>query len=280
MSASLGRLREHFGDQLLIRVGREMATTPLAESLVVPVREALLSVNRALTTQPSFDPASADRQFRIALSDYASFVMLPQLLQRLTALAPGIIIKVEPFNPAILSSISHGDLACAVTVKDISLLGGPKVDDTLNIEPLFSDDFVCVADANHPALAEGVTLELYEKLSHNLAQFGQPSETLVEEAWRHRQIKPHVGVIAPGFVALLFMLPGTPLLGTVQRRLAEALAPKLGLRIHECPLKIPYLDEVLVWHERDRFDPAHAFLRQQCQDVTRGFPMRPAKFDQ
>src|SRR3978361_1311412 len=41
MSASLARLRKHFDDQLLVRVGRGLMPTPLAESLVGPVRDAL-----------------------------------------------------------------------------------------------------------------------------------------------------------------------------------------------------------------------------------------------
>lgn len=271
MSASLGRLRDHFGDELLLRVGREMALTPLAEALIQPVREALLSANRALSTEPDFDPATADRRFRIALSDYACFVMLPELLRRVTAVAPGIVIEVEPLSPALLSRIAHGDVACSVTTNDLASLGGTRQLDALNMEPLFSDEFVCVADANHPALSHGITRAQYEEISHNIVQFGRPTETLVEKAWRQNDVTAKVGAVAPGFVPLLFMLPGTPLLGTVQRRLAEALSPALGLRVHVCPIRIAPLNEVLIWHQRDLMDPVHAFVRKLCHEVAATF---------
>ena len=44
MSGSLQRLRDYFKDQLLVRVGREIAPTPLGETLLEPVREILLHI--------------------------------------------------------------------------------------------------------------------------------------------------------------------------------------------------------------------------------------------
>ncbi len=41
MSHALTRLRDHFGDPLLVRSGRLMLATPLAESLREPVRVAV-----------------------------------------------------------------------------------------------------------------------------------------------------------------------------------------------------------------------------------------------
>lgn len=264
MSASLGRLRDHFDDELLIRVGREMMTTPLAEALVQPVREALLGAERALSTEPDFNPATANRRFRVSLSDYTTFVVLPRLLQLVTARAPGIVIEVEPLAADLPARIANGEIAFSITTNDFSAFGVSKPSDALVMEPLFTDDFVCVVDQHHSRFRNVISREQYEQASHNLARFGRPTETSVEKAWRHEGIAPPVGAVAPGFAAILFMLPGTPLVGTVQRRLADALAPKLGLRIHECPIPVAHLKEDLVWHERDRMDPAHAFLRELC----------------
>lgn len=44
MSSSLARLRRHFDDQLLVREARNLVRTPLADSLVRPVREALMAI--------------------------------------------------------------------------------------------------------------------------------------------------------------------------------------------------------------------------------------------
>jgi LysR family transcriptional regulator, nod-box dependent transcriptional activator len=55
-SAALGRLRRLFEDPLLVSRGRRLELTPLASSLVDPVREALRGVERALNVEPESDP--------------------------------------------------------------------------------------------------------------------------------------------------------------------------------------------------------------------------------
>ena len=68
LSASLGRLRRHFGDELLTRVGNEYRLTPLAVQLRDLARLALTGVERVFTAQPAFDPASSTREFSMPVS--------------------------------------------------------------------------------------------------------------------------------------------------------------------------------------------------------------------
>ncbi len=49
MSGALARLRQHFGDELLVRSGREYQLTPMARDLLPAVREALGQVERTLS---------------------------------------------------------------------------------------------------------------------------------------------------------------------------------------------------------------------------------------
>ena len=48
ISGALARLRQHFGDELLVRSGREYLLTPVATRLLPAVREALAQVDRTL----------------------------------------------------------------------------------------------------------------------------------------------------------------------------------------------------------------------------------------
>src|SRR5687768_1337459 len=65
LSASLARLRRHFDDELLTRVGNDYRLTPLAAQLRESVRLALTGVERVFSAQPQFDPASCTREFRL-----------------------------------------------------------------------------------------------------------------------------------------------------------------------------------------------------------------------
>src|ERR1700753_1546934 len=96
MSGALQRLRDYFGDELLVRVGRELELTPRAQTLVDPVRDILLRVQAALESEPSFDPATAARRFSIVMSDYCFLTFLRPVIKRLQEEAPGITCRVEP----------------------------------------------------------------------------------------------------------------------------------------------------------------------------------------
>jgi DNA-binding transcriptional LysR family regulator len=83
-----------------------------------------------------------------------------------------------------------------------------------------------------------------------------------EHAWRLAEFRPRIAATAPSFSALIFALPGTSLVATAQRKLAKTIAPILGLSVYPCPLAIPELREDMIWHERNRENLAHAYMRQ------------------
>ena len=60
LSASLARLRRHFGDELLTRVGNEYRLTPLAVQLRDLARLALTGVERVFTAQTGVRPGVVD----------------------------------------------------------------------------------------------------------------------------------------------------------------------------------------------------------------------------
>ena len=59
-SSALGRLRDYFGDELLVVKGRSMILTARAEELIDPVRAVLDQIRSTIAIAPEFDPATAD----------------------------------------------------------------------------------------------------------------------------------------------------------------------------------------------------------------------------
>jgi LysR family transcriptional regulator, nod-box dependent transcriptional activator len=260
MSGALRRLREHFANELLVRVGRQMELTPLARSLALPVREALLKAETALNTQPSFDPGTAKGTVRVAMSDYTSLVLLPRLMQILAAEAPNFTVRVEAYSDLSFRRLDSGDLDFCVTVSDRNLYRDYFPSDEIRAEPLFHDDFVCVVDRRHPA-ATKMSLKAYRSAQHNVVRFGPGIRTLVERGWEQIGFDAHIAATAPSFATLIFMLRGTQLVATAQRRLAKALATPLQLRVLKCPIALEPLREDLMWHARNDEDPSHTYLR-------------------
>ena len=267
-SGALHRLREHFHDELLTRVGRHLELTPLARSLVTPVREALLASQAVLNTRPSFDPAVARKNYRIAMSDYGLLVLLPRLLRRLATAAPLVSYSVEMLTKESFHRVDMGELDFCMTAHDMRLYGPHRAGSQIHSIPMFQDDFVCVLDAAHADIGSTLTLDDYVRLRHNSVNFGHGLMTIAERAWDASGLDIDGAVRAPSFSAQIFMLPGTRMVATAQRRLAMALAPGLGLTILECPMSIPTLQEQLTWHERNEQDPTHLFMVQSMKDAA------------
>jgi len=268
MSGTLARLRAHFGDQLLVRIGRRFELTPLGRSLAEPVREALLQAEAALATQPFFDPGAARRVMHIAMSDYATLVVLPHFLRKLQREAPLITCHFHQLDEHSLGRIVAGELDLCVTAGDWTLYPDFRRAADVRTQRMFSDDFVCVADAAHPEIDGAMTLDLYRRLPHIATRLGPSIQTVVEQAWAAAQLPLRVTATAPNFSSVLFMLPGTPMLATVQRRLSAVLSPSLRLATYECPIAIKPLEEVLIWHGRQDDAPAHGFVREALLAVA------------
>ena len=121
MSAALHRLREYFNDQLLVRVGRDMELSPRGQSLVEPVREALLLIQATLGTQPSFSAATTQRVFTLIVSEEAVPGLLPAILERVSSEAPGIRINVQLVSHTALTRLEYGEVDMCLSLDCLGL---------------------------------------------------------------------------------------------------------------------------------------------------------------
>jgi LysR family transcriptional regulator, nod-box dependent transcriptional activator len=109
LSHALNRLREYFGDELLIPAGRRLVLSPLAQTLVIPLREALRQIEAVVSHTPQFDPASSQRHFMILASDYSITVCLAAALRQVRRLAPRITVEIAyPDDP--IARLEGGDV--------------------------------------------------------------------------------------------------------------------------------------------------------------------------
>ncbi|MED5440352.1 MAG: LysR family transcriptional regulator, partial [Pseudomonadota bacterium] len=94
MSNGLRRLRDLFGDPLLVRTSDGMTATERAQELQPVIRKALGELQMALQPQEEFDARISHRVFRIMVSDYAESTLVPELVKRLRTDAPDVILDV------------------------------------------------------------------------------------------------------------------------------------------------------------------------------------------
>ena len=111
MSGVLARLRHALNDKLLVASRGGMTLTPLAESLVEPVRSILEQVHRTIIVNVPFDPATSRRVFTIAASDYAVTVLLTDALRRVSRDAPGVTVVIIPLRERTPESEDLGSIS-------------------------------------------------------------------------------------------------------------------------------------------------------------------------
>lgn len=271
MSGALQRMRDYFGDQLLIRVGREMKLTPLAQSLAGPVRAWLTDIRQNLGVDPQFDPKTIRRDFTIAMSDYAAYVIMPKLLERLASTAPYISCNIAPLNEAVFAKLASNEIEFSIASDHWRGYGSyesPGRDIRNNL--LFTDTFVCVVAEANPVTGPALSLEDYLNMQHLVVRMEGHLLSIVEHTWRIEDLSPRVAASATSFTSMIGMVRGTPHVATVQARLARGLTAALGVREMACPIEIPQLREALLWHARNDFEPGHRFMRELIIEVARG----------
>jgi DNA-binding transcriptional LysR family regulator len=259
LSASLARLRRHFGDELLTRVGNDYRLTPLAVQLRELARIALAGAERVFTAQPEFDPASSAREFSLLVSDYVVMVLGDTIAELLAEEAPHTRLRLTPHSPAIVERADQ-----ALLTADLLLLPHGFVTD-LSHADLYRDEWVCVVSADNPVADEGLTTEHLETLPWVVTYHGQTASTPAARVMRMLGIEPHVQVVNENFLTVPALVAGSERIALLQRRLVGLLPLDAGIRALPCPFEAGPLIEAMWWHPVFDDDPEHRYLRDVVQ---------------
>ncbi len=255
MSGALGRLRELLGDPLFVRSSGGMLPTPRAQALGVVVGRALGELSTALSEETVFEPGSSARRFTLAVNEQAMAAVLPALVAKLRAQAPGVSLKVVP----LLDHQPPREIAAGEMDAAVGLLRQVPADHRQR--RLFREGLVSLVRADHPGPRDRIPLADYLAAPHMLISpqgKDRGSVDVALEAMGHRRA---IVVLVPNLAAAAAILRRSDLVLTVGARLAQAFAADPGLSIRKVPLEIPAYETSLVWHERSQQDPAHAWLR-------------------
>jgi DNA-binding transcriptional LysR family regulator len=262
MSASLARLRKLFNDPLLVREGRALVPTPVAESLVAPVRQALTIVEGALGSRRSFEPAEESRTFTILASDYVLVVMLRELLNTLRKEAPNVRINVRPIAADYPDQLRRGLVDLFIVPRELE---GSGV--RLLSEDLFSDRLVCAVDADNEVVGESMTMRQFESLPY-LAFAGGELTSAAQRQLRAQGMERPIDVATQSFVVAPLLLRGTPFFTVIHERLGRVLGPQNGLRLLESPVPFTPITEAMFWAVRHADSPAHRWLRDRLRKAA------------
>jgi DNA-binding transcriptional LysR family regulator len=259
LSASLARLRRHYDDELLVRVGNDYRLSPLAVQLGGLVRAALTGVERVFAAQPDFDPASSSREYVLLVSDYAVAVLGDAVANLVAAEAPGARLRLVANTPPLVERAAESLLS-----HDLMLMPHGFVSD-LSHQDLYQDEWVCVVAAGSPVVERGLTVDDLRTLPWVLTYNGQTASTPAARQMRMHGIEPHAQVVTESFLTVPTLVAGSDRVALLQRRLVDLLPLDVGVRALPCPFEVSPLIETMWWHPVYDDEPEHLWLRHLLQ---------------
>jgi len=256
VSHGLVRLRRICGDELFVKSGRGIAPTALAGELAGRARQ-LIDDLRAFGRAAGFDPARLVQTFTIAANDLQRDLLLPPLLRRLRAAAPGVTLRVLPSNapqPALLR-----DEGC-----HLAITPRPPQGSDIFQKRLFEDRHVVFYD---PAHAQPPRTQAAWLAAEHVSVLYEGRRGLHFDEWLLSEglQRPLVATV-PGMAALASLVRGGPWLATAPSLLAEGSLRGLG--VAELPFAVPPLRMYAVWHLRHQADPVMRWLRAELEAVV------------
>jgi len=234
VSHALGRLRESFGDELLVRDGRRMRPTVRAEGLAETLPRVLLQLERALAGPEPFRPEESTRTFRLAAPDFVA-PLVPSLLRDVGEVAPGARVELAPF--------SNGDGAiCELVAARYDALVAPTFleHEGVRCESLGTWSWAVYGRQGHPAF-QVWSPEAWSAYPHLQILRTTDGRGQGEVGRRATEQGLHrvVGAVVPHFTMAAPILAQTDLLLTVPSVVMSNLVAAYDLESRDPPFELP-----------------------------------------
>jgi DNA-binding transcriptional LysR family regulator len=253
VSIWLARLREHLQDPLFIRTPAGMAPTPQADALIGPCREILESLRRFTAWEIAFDPATAQRRFRICMTDASHVTLLPRLLAHVRAQAPGIRLEAARIDGNTERALESGEA-------DLAIGYVPWLTGGIYQQQLFEQDWICLSNRHHPRLKARLGKRQYCAEEHVAIAAGTGGQ-LLEQALLREGVERRVVLELPGFLGLGAIVQTTDLIATLPRHTGETLAKASDLAVYACPIPVEGFAVKQHWHARYHHEAGNRWLR-------------------
>lgn len=259
VSHALRRLRDLFGDELLVRSGHKMVPTSAATAILERLRPALEHITEALGGPAELAPETATGAFRVSAFDFAQLALVPPLALELGARAPGLQLIAQPYRADAERALAEGEVDLVI--------GLAREPPHPHQRTLLVERFTCVVRRGHPCLARNLTARRYAALSHVLVSpVGRPRGYL-DAALAELGLERQILLTTPQLVSAALAVAGSDLILTTSVHLAELVAKMLPLAIVEPQLPMSFT-VAMSWHARREHDTLHRWLRDRVVEVA------------
>ncbi|MGE0281361.1 MAG: LysR family transcriptional regulator [Rhizobiaceae bacterium] len=258
VSLALGKLREIFSDQLLVRGRDGMVPTERALALLPRAQTLLADIEGLVDATAPFDASSSNHSFTIASPDYLAPVFHAEIVSAVRREAPGVSLVIRALGPDFdfESALARGEV-------DIVIGNWPSPPNYLRRSILLQDDIVCLMSQAHPLAGGDFTDAAYLAASHIVpVTYSVAHRGVVETHLSGMRASRARTVALSYFGAAPYMLLQSDLIFSTSRHFAAYFAGFLPLVIRESPIAFPAMTFYQLWHDRTHHSPMHRWLRE------------------
>ena len=261
VSAQLVRLRDLFGDPLLIPAQRGMTPTAKAGELLAPLRHALDHVRATVGQHGHFDPDRARLTVAIACTDYLQAALVQPLVLQLRQRAPGVQIALRALDvPQLATQMARGEV-------DLALMTPGQAPSGLRSRHLFDERYVLIGRRDHPRLRRKLTAAQFAQLEHVIVSLrGGDFATPVDDVLATLGLRRNVVLSAASFLFVLDIAARSDLVALVPQRLVRDRAD--ALRVVACPIPVPGFEVGMLWHERGHAHAGQRWVREVLRTLV------------
>jgi len=274
VSNALRRLREHLGDDLLVREGQKLVPTALAKALWPSVRDALSGLELALSPE-EFEPHSSWTSFVLTMSDATSAELIPSLSKIFEQDAPNASLRVIPLttrDPRALLLDAQADFAVGyfpAVLADLS--AHTHSDEPIRFEHLrlFEGEYVCVMRKDHPLSHKPLTLEGFCSARQMLVSYSGRPFGFVDEALASLGRKRRVVVTVNQFATAGRVVLSTDLITVLPRHFVQVAGLQDEVCVMDLPIKLPPVHIDLLWLKPKGASARHLWLKETLMRASR-----------
>ncbi|ACI50255.1 transcriptional regulator, LysR family [Gluconacetobacter diazotrophicus PA1 5] len=272
MSRQLGKLREAFGDPILVQSGRRMVPTAFATRIREKVGQLVLDAERLHEDREKLDLTTVSPRFTIRASDVIVGAFASELVQVLRRDCPQCDVCFTPETDEHV-----GDAMRRQTI-DLYIGATDEMRPELRRQSLFAMSIRGMVRRGHPILAEGVTPQNLVRYDHiGVSRKGLrrgPIDTILQERYGLRR---RVVLVVPSHFAMIESIRETDMILPMPDIVIDRLPTKLiRLVAFDFPFALQPVEAFQAWHPRHDFDPVHRWLRDTVFRITRRRAAQPA----
>lgn len=260
VSNALRRLRYIMKDELLIKSPGGVSPTERALEVWPDLQRAMEQI-RSIAFPQDFKPAETSLTFNVAITDTLVSRVTPALALSFAKEAPQAKLQFHLHsNPTSISAIQRGGLDCAVGMF-------PSVEADLQMDGVFSDNYVCVFRNGHPLLKPPVSLQSFINAEHVLVKQATRQAGIIDNWLDLQGHKREIKLVVNRAEEAVHIARNSDMVAAVPLTFAQSTINANDLQIADLPFEHEKILYKMAWHTRSYRDPARSWFRSLLRNT-------------